>query len=815
MRKELMRAFRDISIRQKLTIIIMFTSCIVLLLSYAALITNDLITFRRKIVDDLSSLAEIIGSNCTASLTFTYELHASQTLAALSAEPRILFACIYTMEGELFAEYIRDDVKEGSPAPPIEEDVSDFFDLLNQSEEMQSKHNFGKNRLDLYQRIVLDGETIGILFIRSDLLEFYSRLKWYAVIGSFIMVFSLFVAYLLSSNLQHVISGPVLHLVQKMKIVSSDKTYSVRAEKESSDELGILVDGFNEMLEQIQVRDEQLGHQRERLEELVEERTADLKMEINERKRAEEALMKSERLYRDAIEVAGAVPYYQNYTNNSYEFVGEGIKTLTGYLQEEFTPEIWVSMELEMVLMGDLKGLSLDEAIRKARGSEGVSWRADYRVRTRGGEERWIANAAVQVCDDRGTVVGSLGMLQDITERKRLEEQLRHAHKMEAIGQLAGGVAHNINNLLTGIIGNLSLAERKAPQEIRKYLTKGRGISDRAASLVKQLLAFSRKFQSRLHPVDVNQVIEEVSRLARDTIDRRIDITVHTQENPVSVRADAAQLNAVLVNLCVNARDAINRIMNEGVAHERRGDKFEITIRTKTVEIDREYYQSHAYARPGRFLVFSVSDNGAGMDAETQRHIFEPFFTTKGLAEGTGLGLASAYGIVKQHNGWIDFDSKLGKGTTFNIYLPVAEEGFQKHEFKHPEEVRGGKETILLVDDEEMILDGGKEILESYGYTVLLATDGKEALDVYYKERDRIDLIVLDLWMPRLSGQEVLERLQVIAPDAKVIVSTGHDENNQREYLDGLGVAGYAPKPYQPSDLARTIRKVLDAAQQG
>ncbi|MFH1740338.1 MAG: PAS domain-containing protein, partial [bacterium] len=651
-------------------------------------------------------------------------------------------------------------------------------------------------------------------------------------------------------------------------------------------------------------------------------------------------LGRSERLYRDAIEVVGAVPYFESYDPDTYEFVGEGIRALTGYSVEEFTPEAFDATIEEIELLGTLAGLSVDEAVKEARGEEGISWRADYRIRTREGEERWLANAAVQVRDEHGKVVGSLGIFQDITDRKKadealrvseeqyrttidslgdgihvvdsdlriilfnsalqerskevgmelgmdaigrpvfdvfpflpertgreyqlvfetgkpltteehfkihgreyttetrkipiyeggkvarvvtvirdtteqrkLEEQLRQSQKIEAVGQLAGGVAHNINNLLTGILGNLKLVEMTGPERTPQFVGKARNAAERAAALVHQLLAFSRKSRLEFRVVDLNQIVEEVYRLTRSTIDRRIEIEVHKQEDLPKILADAAQINSILMNLCINARDAINEVMHGQATPERRGDRFVITIWTEFIVIDRRYCESHSYARPGKYVVLGVSDNGAGMDLETRRRVFEPFFTTKEIGRGTGLGLASTYGVVRQHDGWIDLYSEPGKETSFKVYLPVTEQGIQEIVEEQYEEIPGGTETILLVDDEEMIRNLGREALEEYGYTALLAADGQEGLDVYLKERDRIDLTILDLSMPHLSGRELLERLRSVHPHAKVIVSSGYSRNGHDMSLKELNVAGFVAKPYLPADLLRTVRKVLDTPQ--
>jgi PAS domain S-box-containing protein len=531
------------------------------------------------------------------------------------------------------------------------------------------------------------------------------------------------------------------------------------------------------------------------------------------------ALQESERLYRAAIEVADAVPYYQNYLTNSYEFVGAQIEAMTGYSADEFSVDVWLSMEKEILLRGDLISLTVEEAVKKARGEEGVSWQADYRIKTRYGEEKWLANAAIQVRNEQGVVVGSLGILQDITDRKRaekekekLEDQLRQSMKMEAVGQLAGGVAHDFNNLLTGIIGNLSLLESMATEEIRKYILSARHAADRAAELVQQLLAFSRKSRIMPKAININHIVEEIYRLFRETIDRRIDIVIQTDPALPPIQADISQINSMIMNLCLNARDAINDIMNGASYPERRGEKFVITIQTKQAVVDRNYCKRYTYAQPGSYVVLLISDNGIGMDEVIQQHVFEPFFTTKDIGKGTGLGLASVYGIVKQHRGWINLESKPGVGTTFMIYFPIAENMTAPRSPEKAKKITGGKETLLLIDDEELILNLARSILEQHGYTVFVASDGNEGLSTFHRHKEQIDLIILDLSMPYLSGSEFLETLRTNDADIKVIISSGYSDSADFDSFQHLNVADFVTKPYKPADLIRVIRKVLDSA---
>ena len=386
-----------------------------------------------------------------------------------------------------------------------------------------------------------------------------------------------------------------------------------------------------------------------------------------------------------------------------------------------------------------------------------------------------------------------VGSVRDITKSKHLEEQLRQSQKMDAIGQLSGGVAHDFNNLLTGIIGNLSLAEMKAPTEIQDYLKNAKKATDRAGELVKHLLAFSRKSQVELKPVDLNRMVKETFQLARQAIDRRIEMKIQIFEECLYILADEAQVNSMIMNLLLNARDAIDE-MRDG---ERTGDTFVITVCTRIQTRDS-------------YAVVRVSDNGIGMDSETQERIFEPFFTTKEVGKGSGLGLTTVYGIVKKHDGRIEIDSERGKGTTFRIYLPIVTKQDSEEE-EESGEIPGGTETILLVDDEEMIRDLGKNILEQWGYTVLLASDGQEGLNAFLQNQARIDLVILDLSMPKMSGREVLTQIRSVSPEAKVAISSGYSpEGIEKEELERRGATGFLSKPYMLFEMLRTVRNLLD-----
>jgi two-component system, cell cycle sensor histidine kinase and response regulator CckA len=398
-----------------------------------------------------------------------------------------------------------------------------------------------------------------------------------------------------------------------------------------------------------------------------------------------------------------------------------------------------------------------------------------------------------------GNILGLIGVSRDITERRQLEEQLRQAQKMEAIGQLAGGIAHDFNNLLTAILGSVSLLLSTTPEDEhnREPLREIERAAARAADLTRQLLGFSRQTMLQLEPTDLGAAVEETVSIVRRTIDPRIILEVSLGGSLWPALADPNQMGQVLMNLCLNARDAMPQ-----------GGK--LTLEAANVTLDEAYARMHIDARPGDFVRLRVRDTGHGIPPDIRPRIFDPFFTTKEPGKGTGLGLSMVFGILKQHHGWIECESEVGQGTTFDIYLPRQADGaVRKPARSVPDTIAGGKETILLVDDEAVIRNLGRTILQRYGYKLLLAEDGQEALEVYRHNQGGIDLVILDLTMPRLSGRDTLRELQKMDPNVRVLFSSGYSA----EYINDSGkdeVLGFVNKPYRPQDLALTVRRVLD-----
>ena len=424
-----------------------------------------------------------------------------------------------------------------------------------------------------------------------------------------------------------------------------------------------------------------------------------------------------------------------------------------------------------------------------------------------GGRVRWLQTIKRPIVAPDGTVSQMLGVSTDITARKRAEEalndseqQLRQAQKMEAVGKLAGGVAHDFNNLLTVINGHtdLSLRHLDSTHPIHRKLKAIKGAGERAASLTRQLLAFSRK--QILHPkvLDLNQVVFETNKILRPLIGEDIDLFIGPAPDLGKVKADPNQLEQVLMNLAVNARDAMPK-----------GGK--LTIETDNVYVDEAYAAHHFSVTPGHYVVLAITDTGCGMDEATRSRIFEPFFTTKEVGKGTGLGLSTVYGIVKQSGGYVWVYSEVGRGTTFKIYLPRVESPAEELKPGPDEiELRAGTETVLLVEDEETVRDMTREILLESGYRVLEAKHGQEALLVAGQYPGVIHLMLSDVVMPQMSGRELAEQLTPLRKEMKVLYMSGYTDDAIVHH--GVLDAGMAfiEKPFTPNGLARKVRETLN-----
>ena len=428
----------------------------------------------------------------------------------------------------------------------------------------------------------------------------------------------------------------------------------------------------------------------------------------------------------------------------------------------------------------------------------------DFEAMTPDGDQRELELSASLIQDQHARPVGFRGVLRDVTERKRAEEEKRQletqllmVQKMESIGTLAGGIAHDFNNILMGIQGNASLMQLKIEPDHPSY-QKIKNIENYVISgteLTRQLLGFARRGKYAVKATDLNDVIEKSSRMFART---KKEIQVHTAlaEDLWTVEVDRGQLDQVLLNLYVNAWQA----MPEG------GDLY---LKTENAILDENYVKPYKVV-PGKYVKVTVTDTGVGIEKEHLGRIFEPFFTTKEMGRGTGLGLASVYGVIKNHGGYINVYSEKKLGTTFSFYLPASDKEAVQEREKTVQALKG-TETILLIDDEAMILEVGQELLGELGYTVITANGGEEALRVFEKNRDKIQLVIMDMIMPAMSGGETFDRLKAISPDIRILLSSGYSLNGQAAKILERGCDGFIQKPFNMSQLSQKIREILDS----
>ncbi len=511
-------------------------------------------------------------------------------------------------------------------------------------------------------------------------------------------------------------------------------------------------------------------------------------------------LRAAEDRYRTLVERLPAITYIAELgADGPWHYVSPQIESILG-----FSPTEWLADPMSWMnrIHKDDREIALAAERRFQKTHE--LFQAEYRMFARDGRVLWFRDEAVTLHQMDGRPLMMQGVLYDITEHKRLEDQLRHSQKMEAVGQLAGGVAHDFNNLLMLIQAhNERLRGRFAPGEPgHQDSLEIDGAVTRAASLIQQLLAFGRKQVLQTKVLDLNLVVTEVAKMLGRLITNHIELRVMLALEIGCVKADPGQIEQIILNLAVNARDA----MPQGG---------ELVLETKNAQVGEAHARNRDGVPPGKYVMLAVTDTGVGMGSETQAHMFEPFFTTKEPGKGTGLGLATVYGVVKQMDGSICVRSEPGKGTTFEIYLPYVERAAEK-EAPGPgtrtalAAAPDGTETVLLVEDQEGIRDLVQEFLQRKGYTVLHAVDGDDALRIAGAHNEQIHLLVTDVVMPNIGGQELARRLTPLRPQMKVLFMSGYPEHASRgeEAVDRN--VPVLLKPFLLDTLARKVRSVLD-----
>ncbi len=605
-----------------------------------------------------------------------------------------------------------------------------------------------------------------------------------AAISIAIFIFGMVVMFTIST----IVIKPLNRMVQTFREIA-EGNLNKRVRVTSQDEVGNLARSFNTMVDNLQAAYQELEQANRSLEERVAQRTWSLEQEIRERRTAEEALKTSEKKYRTLFEelIDGVLIHTPE---GVLVDANPAAVTMLGYESRA---------DLMSVTMEDLFA-DRDEAARLADILEREGLVNGFELSLRKGEEgiAVVSLSANTIRDGFGRIVSYRSIVRDITGIRQLEHQLIESQKLETVGRLAGGVAHDFNNMLNIILGNAQLARMAARKkgDVSSHILSIEEAVRRAAAIVKQLLAYGRRQVLDLKVVCFNDVVSDFAKMIHRFVGENIEMRLRSGRKVPRVKVDTTQVNQVLLNLVVNARDAMP-------------DGGELTIETRSETIDEAYCRLNVDARPGRYAVLTVSDTGTGIDEETAKQIFEPFFTTKGLGQGTGLGLSVVYGIVRQHGGFINVYSEPGKGTVFKVYFPAVAEAVRAMETVE-EPMKGGSETILIAEDEPSLREVASAMLTALGYQTVLASDGEEAVHIFREKHDEIDLVLLDVVMPRLGGKEAYEEMKKIKPSMNSLFVTGYSLSGiHTNFILEQGIDALQ-KPYSAELLGKKVREILD-----
>lgn len=769
MGKTEMREVQQTSIKRKLTTIIMVITTAILILVCAAFIVNDLFVFKQDMARELTTLAEIIGANCAATLTFRDTVDARAILSVLQTQEHITQACIYLPDGSVFASYKTNRVLT-CPFP----------------EHPPQGYEFKGDHLYVFTDIFFEREKIGTVYVRSNLDALDQRFQRYLMLILIVVGLATLAAFLLTAKLQRIISVPILNLARTAKMVSDKKDFSIRAAKNSSDEIGYLTERFNEMLTQIQDRDRALQEVRDKLQAQARE----LKQELHAKRRFEQALRDSEARFRDLFDnapdiyvILDPVGKIIDFNKNGYDMLGYSPSELVG------APLLKIVCEEDMAEMG--------KEIEKIRISGQLPKHIETTFVHKNGSKLWVSSEFSIEQDPEGNLQSIRVICRDITERKKLQEKLERAQRLESAGRIAGQIAHDFNNLLGPLAAYPALLRENLSnnKEVHEMLDEMESAANKIAEINQQLLSMGRRGHYAMEPMHLNDLIDRVllshsfSHLPNVGLDKELAGDIFP------IKGGSAQLTRALANLFINGFEAL---LGEGT----------LKVRTQNVYLDKPIY-GYQIVRIGEYVRLDISDTGTGIKPEILDKIFDPFFTTKTMdrMRGSGLGLSVVHGIVEDHKAYITVESKVGRGTTFSIYFPAARD-VTVEESKTLEKAKGGTESILIVDDDPIQRRVTGQLLKRLGYQIRTAKSGEQAVELVTIHPQ--DLLILDMVMDGIDGTETYRQILSFQPRQKAIVLSGYAMSKRVRQAMRLGAGGFISKPISLQALASAVRDELD-----